>query len=110
MLPAIIEGSRFRLRPWALSDKAALVRHANNRNVSRSLRDAFPFPYTGADADRWLGHAAGSAAPPWLYAIEMRHLRARQGIDASLYLGHLTAAARTGMLERSVRSARGDLP
>lgn len=71
MLPAIIEGFRFRLRPWALADKAALVRYANNRNVSRSLRDLFPFPYTGADADRWLGRAAGSAAPPGLYAIEV---------------------------------------
>ncbi len=34
------------LRPWRLDDAASLARHANNRNVSRNLRDAFPFPYT----------------------------------------------------------------
>jgi len=71
MLPAVIEGSQFRLRPWALADKAALVRYANNRNVSRNLCDVFPFPYTDADADRWLGRAGGSAAPPGIYAIEV---------------------------------------
>ena len=45
------------LRPWRLEDKASLIRHANNRNVSRHLLDRFPFPYTDADADRWLGIA-----------------------------------------------------
>ena len=33
------------VRPWRLADKAALLRHANNR---------FPHPYTEADADAWL--------------------------------------------------------
>jgi RimJ/RimL family protein N-acetyltransferase len=47
------------LRQWRSQDKAALVRHANNRNVSRHLLDRFPFPYTDADADRWLAIAAG---------------------------------------------------
>jgi len=71
MLPTVIDCSRCRLRPWAASDKAALVRYANNRNVSRSLRDVFPYPYTDADADRWLARVAGSAAPPGVYAIEV---------------------------------------
>ncbi len=71
MLPSVVEGSCFRLRPWAVSDKAALVRYANNWNVARSLRDLFPFPYTEADADHWLARTAGSAAPPGTYAIEV---------------------------------------
>jgi [ribosomal protein S5]-alanine N-acetyltransferase len=71
VLPSVVEGSCFRLRPWAVSDKAALVRYANNWNVARSLRDLFPFPYTEADADRWLARAAGSAAAPGIYAIEV---------------------------------------
>lgn len=46
------------LRPFTATDGPALVHHANNRNVSRFLRDAFPFPYTAADADAWLAAAA----------------------------------------------------
>ena len=42
------------LRPWHVADKASLLRHANNRNVWRNLTEAFPHPYTEADADEWL--------------------------------------------------------
>ena len=42
------------LRPWRVSDAASLARHANNRNVSRNLRDGFPFPYTEADAREFI--------------------------------------------------------
>jgi len=42
------------IRPWKWSDKNSLVRHANNLNVTRMLRDRFPHPYTEADADAWL--------------------------------------------------------
>lgn len=42
------------LRPFRAGDAPALAKHANNRNVSRNLRDAFPFPYTLDDAERWL--------------------------------------------------------
>ncbi len=43
-----------RLRPWHWDDAESLVKHANNRNVSRNLVDAFPFPYTEGDAAVWL--------------------------------------------------------
>jgi RimJ/RimL family protein N-acetyltransferase len=43
-----------RLRPWRLDDEDALVRHANNRNISRNLRDVFPYPYTATDAQDFL--------------------------------------------------------
>lgn len=42
------------LRPWKPGDEESLVRHANNRAVWRNLRDAFPHPYTIADARRWI--------------------------------------------------------
>jgi ribosomal-protein-alanine N-acetyltransferase len=48
---------RYALRPWAWSDRDALLSHANNRNVSRALFDRFPFPYTVEAADRWLAIA-----------------------------------------------------
>lgn len=47
---------------------ASLVRHANNYAVWRSLRDAFPHPYTLADAHRWV-RTASSSDPPTHLAI-----------------------------------------
>lgn len=55
------------LRPWRKSDKHSLIRHANNRNVSRNLEDVFPYPYTDADADAWLSRQDGLS--PWRFAI-----------------------------------------
>jgi ribosomal-protein-alanine N-acetyltransferase len=42
------------VRPWVPADKASLIANANNRNVWRNLADAFPHPYTEADAEQWL--------------------------------------------------------
>ena len=41
------------VRDWRPSDKGALVRVADNRNIWRNLTHRFPHPYTGADADFW---------------------------------------------------------
>jgi len=71
LLQKRIDCGHFLLRPWRLSDKAALVRYANNHSVWRNLRDRFPYPYTEADADSWLVHAAGEPSPEGLYAIEL---------------------------------------
>ena len=54
-----IEGSRFLLRPWRRGDEAALVEHANDREVWLNLTDAFPHPYTLEDARAWID-VAGS--------------------------------------------------
>jgi RimJ/RimL family protein N-acetyltransferase len=62
--------TRCTLRPWRRGDEASLVRHANNRNVSRNLRDRFPFPYTAADADAWLSSTL-EQKPPANLAIEI---------------------------------------
>ena len=42
------------LRAWAESDVSALVRHANDPEVAKNLRDRFPQPYTPADAEAWI--------------------------------------------------------
>lgn len=42
------------VRSWEWRDRDAIVRHANNRNVSINLRDQFPYPYTTTDAHDWL--------------------------------------------------------
>ena len=47
----------FYIRSYQLSDKEALIKFANNYNVSRFLRDQFPYPYTKADAEMWIVHA-----------------------------------------------------
>lgn len=51
-----LKSRAFILRPWQPGDAESLVRHANNRNVSRNLRDRFPYPYTLADAQWWIQH------------------------------------------------------
>lgn len=45
------------IRSYEYSDKEALIKYANNYNISRLLRDQFPFPYTQNDAEMWLVHA-----------------------------------------------------
>lgn len=44
----------FLLRPWRRQDAAALARAASDLRVAATLRDSFPFPYTRADARRFL--------------------------------------------------------
>jgi RimJ/RimL family protein N-acetyltransferase len=56
------------LRPWRLADAPSLVRHANNPNVARQLRDRFPHPYTAADARQFIQSIA-LARPTTSFAI-----------------------------------------
>jgi RimJ/RimL family protein N-acetyltransferase len=44
-----------------MDDAESLVRHANNINVARQLRDRFPHPYTRANASAFL--KAATSAP-----------------------------------------------
>jgi ribosomal-protein-alanine N-acetyltransferase len=60
--------TRCTLRPWRVGDEASLARYANNRNVSRNLRDRFPFPYTAADAADWISRASAQK-PVTAFAI-----------------------------------------
>ncbi len=50
--------SRSVLRPFREGDEVSLIQHANDRRVSRTLRDRFPYPYTDCDADAWIGVAS----------------------------------------------------
>lgn len=54
---------RCTLRPWRAGDEPSLVRHADNRNVSRNHRDRFPYPYTAADAADWIARVSAQARP-----------------------------------------------
>lgn len=71
MLPREIDCGPCRLRPWRRSDRDALLRYADDRGVWRNLRDHFPHPYTGHDADEWLAHAADEPTPEGTWAVEV---------------------------------------
>jgi [ribosomal protein S5]-alanine N-acetyltransferase len=59
----LLTGSRCVVRPWRKADAASLSRHADNINIAKYLRDAFPHPYTKADAKAFLKRAAGAVDP-----------------------------------------------
>jgi [ribosomal protein S5]-alanine N-acetyltransferase len=63
-----LELSKSRLRPWKPGDEESLVRHANSRVIWRNLRDAFPHPYTLANAQHWI-RSANPAPPVTNFAI-----------------------------------------
>lgn len=65
-----LQGNRCVVRPWRMDDAEAVVRHANNINVARQLRDRFPHPYTRANANAFL-KAATSAPEPSNLAIDV---------------------------------------
>ena len=56
------------LRPWKPGDEESLVQHANSQMIWRNLRDAFPHPYTLADAKHWI-QVANPATPITNFAI-----------------------------------------
>ena len=43
--------SSFTLRPWRQADAASVAAAADNPNIAANLRNAFPSPYTLADAE-----------------------------------------------------------
>ncbi len=59
------------IRPWQMTDKAPLLRYADNRNVWINLTDVFPHPYTEEDADRWLWRCGARQAPHMHFAIDL---------------------------------------
>lgn len=65
-----LETERLVLRSWRMDDAEALVRHADNRNVSMHLRDRFPYPYTLKDAREFLENQLAVPDPPLNLAVE----------------------------------------
>lgn len=42
---------KIEIRAWKTADSNSLVKAANHADISKTLRDGFPFPYTEKDAD-----------------------------------------------------------
>ena len=59
-----------KIRDWRIGDEDSLARHANNHKIWRNVRDAFPHPYTLADAEEWIS-SASTAMPVTSFAIEV---------------------------------------
>jgi [ribosomal protein S5]-alanine N-acetyltransferase len=59
-----------RVRHFKKSDKASIAKYANNHKIWRNVRNAFPHPYTEADAEWWV-NAAIEEAVPTKFAIEV---------------------------------------
>ncbi len=74
---------RCMLRPWSVGDEDALVQHANSYEIWRHLRDRFPYPYTHADAERWVAFAQ-QQNPQTQFAIEVYGGEAAGGISLEL--------------------------
>ena len=66
--PAEITLKHCTLREWRPSDAESLALHANNIKVWRNLHDAFPHPYTRADAEAWIKKASADF-PDTVFAI-----------------------------------------
>lgn len=62
---------QFKLRPWKKSDAPSVARYANNEKIARNLRDGFPYPYTLADAEAFIGVALSGKEGIHLYAIDI---------------------------------------
>ncbi len=57
------------LRPFRWEDAPSLVRHADDYEVWRFLRDRFPRPYTPGDAEAWIAYTSAHD-PPLHFAID----------------------------------------
>jgi RimJ/RimL family protein N-acetyltransferase len=50
----IIQFENIRIREFQLADLKSLVKYANNYNISKYMRDSFPYPYTENTALNWI--------------------------------------------------------
>ena len=65
-----LRGDGFVLRPWRVDDLEALVRHANDEQVSRGVSDRFPSPYAVEDGEQFLAGKVVDFRDP-VFAIEI---------------------------------------
>ena len=70
------------LRPWNEGDESSLVRHANNYEVWRHMRDQFPHPYNREAAHEWIA-LVEQCNPQTYFAVEV-HGEAVGGIGFTL--------------------------
>ncbi|MBL8910624.1 MAG: GNAT family N-acetyltransferase [Archangium sp.] len=59
------------LRPLRESDVDSITRHANDRDVWRNLRDAFPHPYGPDDARKFLAMQAEPSSTARVFGIDV---------------------------------------
>ncbi len=59
-----------RLRPWTMAEAPALAALGHERAIWRNMRDQFPYPYTLANAEFFIGEVAGKSASNLILAIE----------------------------------------
>lgn len=64
-------GERFILRPFRITDKKSLTKHANNKKISDNLRDRFPYPYTEEDAEWFINFVLADNDPVKNFVIEI---------------------------------------
>lgn len=104
----------FVLRPWRPDDAAPLARFADNPRIAANLRDAFPSPYTLADAGEYISSCiAGEGLGQLTRAIEIGGEAAgsigvfvgRDVYSRSAELGYWLAEDywRRGVMTRAVR-------
>jgi len=72
------------VRGWRPDDAAAIAPLADDREIWRNLRDAFPHPYTRADAEAFIARVA-TREPATVFCIEV-------GGTASGSIGYLAHA------------------
>jgi RimJ/RimL family protein N-acetyltransferase len=66
-----VHGERCVIRRWRTRDAGSVVRYANNFNVSRYLRDRFPYPYTLQHARAFLAGAVDEEGEETKFAIDV---------------------------------------
>jgi len=63
-----IRFSSYMIRSWKNNDAPSIVKYANNINIWRNLRDAFPYPYTLSDAEEFIT-TVSKQEPQTVFAI-----------------------------------------
>lgn len=51
-----ISFGKYCIRSFKEKDADSIVKHANNREVSKYMRDSFPYPYTKENAVQWINY------------------------------------------------------
>lgn len=83
-----------RLRAWRSDDLEALLRHADDAQVSRGTSDRFPHPYTRADGEAFLSGRVVDFSEP-VFAIEIDG-EAGGGIGVRRFAGERSVGAELG--------------
>jgi len=65
-----MDKTKFKIRPWEMSDIDSLVKYANNWNVAKHMTDKFPHPYTENNGKAFIEFATKDF-PIHLFAIDI---------------------------------------